>query len=80
MVDQTDRLTISILVPCYNEEAVLNKFYERISEVVANITNYEFEFVFVNDGSKDKTLHIMRELRDKDKRVSYINLSRNFGK
>ena len=50
MVDQTDRPTISILVPCYNEEAVLNKFYERISEVVANITNYEFEFVFVNDG------------------------------
>ena len=80
MVDQTDRPIISILVPCYNEEAVLNKFYERISEVVANITNYEFEFVFVNDGSKDKTLHIMRELRDKDKRVSYINLSRNFGK
>lgn len=80
MVEQTDRPIISILVPCYNEEAVLNKFYERISEVVANITNYEFEFVFVNDGSKDKTLHIMRELRDKDKRVSYINLSRNFGK
>lgn len=42
MIDQTDRPIISILVPCYNEEAVLNKFYERISEVVANITNYEF--------------------------------------
>lgn len=54
MVDQTDRPIISILVPCYNEEAVLNKFYERISEVVANITNYEFKFVFVMMAARTK--------------------------
>ncbi|WP_455049131.1 glycosyltransferase family 2 protein [Mitsuokella sp.] len=77
---QTDRHLVSILVPCYNEEAVLHQFYERTSEVIAEILAYDFEFVFVNDGSKDKTLDIMRELREKDARVSYVNLSRNFGK
>lgn len=80
MLRQTDRHLVSILVPCYNEEAVLHQFYERTSEVIAEIPAYDFEFVFVNDGSKDKTLDIMRELREKDARVSYVNLSRNFGK
>lgn len=80
MIAQTDRHLVSILVPCYNEEAVLHQFYERTSEVIAEIPAYDFEFVFVNDGSKDKTLDIMRELREKDARVSYVNLSRNFGK
>lgn len=72
--------TISILVPCYNEEAVLENFYRRTSEVMKGIPDYAFIFIFVNDGSSDRTLDIMRELGEKDDRVSYIDLSRNFGK
>ena len=71
---------LSILVPCYNEEAVLPAFYQRTSQVIADITRYDFQFIFVNDGSKAHTLDVMRELREKDSRVSYVNLSRNFGK
>ena len=72
--------TISILVPCYNEEAVLQQFYARTVKVLETIPMYDFNFVFVNDGSKDRTLEIMRSLRERDKRVNYVNLSRNFGK
>lgn len=71
---------LSILVPCYNEEAVLPAFYQRTSQVIADIPRYDFQFIFVNDGSKDHTLDVMRELREKDSRVSYVNSSRNFGK
>ena len=77
---QTDRQLISILVPCYNEEAVLCEFYRRTVQVIDGISQYDFQFMFVNDGSKDRTLDIMRELHEKDCRVSYVNLSRNFGK
>ncbi len=71
---------ITILVPAYNEEQVLNMFYDQVLLTLNAIENYEFEILFVNDGSKDHTLEILKQLRDKDKRVSYINLSRNFGK
>lgn len=71
---------ISILVPCYNEEAVLNEFYQRTCSVIAGLSEYAFAFVFVNDGSRDHTIDIMRQLRAQDSRVSYVNLSRNFGK
>jgi polyisoprenyl-phosphate glycosyltransferase len=71
---------ITILVPAYNEEDVLNQLYKRISTVAANVSKYSFEILFINDGSKDNTMHIVRELRMQDKRVSYVDLSRNFGK
>lgn len=77
---QTDRRLVSILVPCYNEEAVLHEFYRRTVQVIDDMPQYDFQFMFVNDGSKDQTLDIMRELHEKDSRVSYVNLSRNFGK
>ena len=77
---QTDRQLISILVPCYNEEAALPVFYDRTSKVINSINRYEFQFVFVNDGSTDDTLRILKELRERDTRVCYIDLSRNFGK
>lgn len=48
--------TISILVPCYNEEAVLGKFYERMRGVINGLRSYDFSFIFVNDGSQDRTL------------------------
>lgn len=76
----TEKKTISILVPCYNEEDVLHEFYNRTVAVIDEIYDYNFQFVFVNDGSKDHTIDIMRELREKDTRVCYIDLSRNFGK
>lgn len=78
--EHTNKKIISILVPCYNEEVVLNQFYQRLSQVITNIPQYDFQFMFINDGSKDRTLDIMRELHEKDSRVSYVNLSRNFGK
>ena len=77
---QTDRRLVSILVPCYNEEAVLHEFYRRTVQVIDDMPQYDFQFMFVNDGSKDRTLDIMRELHEKDRRVSYVNLSHNFGK
>ena len=74
------RKKISIMVPCYNEETVLPEFYRRTSAVIDGITGYDFEFIFVNDGSSDGTLEILQKMRKMDKRVSYISLSRNFGK
>ena len=79
-MSQGEKKTISILIPCYNEEAVLREFYARTSEVVDKLEYYDFEFVFVNDGSRDGTLAILQELRQQDRRVNYVDLSRNFGK
>ena len=71
---------ISIVVPCYNEEETLPIFYEEITKIATEMKKVEFEFLFINDGSKDNTLNILRELSKKDKRVRYISFSRNFGK
>ena len=71
---------ITIIIPAYNEEESLEKLYDRLSKVVNGITNYELEMLFINDGSKDRTKEILKELREKDNRVSYVNFSRNFGK
>ncbi len=72
---------ISIIVPCYNEEEAMPIFYKEITKVADKMKKKaDFEFIFVNDGSKDKTLDVARELSDKDKRVRYVSFSRNFGK
>ncbi|MBE6146865.1 MAG: glycosyltransferase family 2 protein [Firmicutes bacterium] len=72
---------ISIVVPCYNEEESLPIFYETVNKVTEEMKErVNFEFIFVNDGSKDKTLLELRKLAEKDKRVKYISFSRNFGK
>lgn len=74
---------ISCIVPCYNEEESLPIFYKEICKVaaeMAQVYNVAFEFVFVNDGSKDKALDILRSFAQKDSRVRYISFSRNFGK
>ena len=73
-------MLVSVIVPCYNEEAVLNLYYEEMNRVTGILSNYDFEMIFVNDGSKDKTLEILKKLSNKDKRVKYISFSRNFGK
>lgn len=75
---------VSIVVPCYNEQEVLPMFYEEITKVTDQMSKdfpeLTFEYLFIDDGSKDKTLEIFRSLADKDKRVRYISFSRNFGK
>ena len=71
--------TLSIIVPCFNEEECLPVFYEKTSEVVGHMP-VETEFVFIDDGSTDNTLQILRGLAAVDKRVRYVSFSRNFGK
>lgn len=71
---------LSVVVPCFNEQEVLSIFYEEIIKTAEALKELEFEFIFVNDGSKDNTLNIMKELRQRDARVHYISFSRNFGK
>ena len=71
---------ISVIVPCYNEEETINYFYQKIVNVATKLKKYEFEFLFIDDGSHDNTLKIIKELLIKDKRVKYISFSRNFGK
>lgn len=72
--------TITLLIPAYNEEAVLDALFERLNALAKTEKKYIFEFLFVNDGSRDGTLEIIKKQAEKDNRVSYINLSRNFGK
>ena len=72
--------TITLLIPVYNEESVLPQLFKRLDEFTKNTPNYQFEFLFINDGSTDKSFSIIAEQSKKDSRISYINLSRNFGK
>ena len=71
---------ISILVPCYNESEALPALIRELGKVASALSQYQWEFLFVNDGSKDDTLSVLRTLRSQDNRVIYIDLSRNFGK
>lgn len=72
---------ISIVVPCYNEQEMVYMFYEELMKIINQIENkYSYEIVFVNDGSKDNTLNILKDLRKKNQNVKIISFSRNFGK
>ncbi|WP_287805194.1 glycosyltransferase family 2 protein [Diaphorobacter sp.] len=71
---------ISIVVPAYNEEQVLSLFYTRINQVIGSLTQYDWEIVFVNDGSKDRTQQLIQEIQESDSRIASVDLSRNFGK
>lgn len=71
---------VNIIVPCYNEEDVINVFYDTTKEIVSKINGYNFEFIFVDDGSKDKTFEKMFSLAENNNDVKYITFSRNFGK
>ena len=71
---------ISIIVPCFNEEEAIPFFYKEIDKVSQEMQDVHFEFVFVDDGSKDGTLSVLKELQEKDKRIHYISFSKNFGK
>ena len=71
---------VTILIPCYNEEACLNKLYTALADLMLQNNSYAWEILFINDGSTDHTLTTIKQLRKKDNRICYINLSRNFGK
>ncbi len=71
---------LSVIVPCYNEQESLPYFYKEIKKVEKEMDYVDFEYIFVNDGSKDKTLDILRDFAKKDKKVRYVSFSRNFGK
>ena len=71
---------ITIIVPCFNEQEVLAALYEKLQRVISTVSGCEFTYLFINDGSKDGTLNIMRDLSKRDRRVSYLSFSRNFGK
>ena len=71
---------ISIIIPCYNEQEAIPIFYNAIVKTAEELFEVQMEFLFVNDGSKDKSLEEMKSLAEKDERVKYVNFSRNFGK
>ena len=71
---------VSILVPCYNEVDSLPLLIDALENMTSTCKQYEWEYVFVNDGSKDSTLDVLRKIRKENKRVNYIDLSRNYGK
>ena len=71
---------ISIVIPIYNESESLPLLYKKLSEIISQIPNHNFEILFINDGSKDNTLNLIKQYRKEDKKINYIDLSRNFGK
>ncbi len=71
---------ITVIVPCYNEEQSLHFFYEEMERVAAEMKEVAFEYLFIDDGSKDKTLECIHGLKAKDEKVHYVSFSRNFGK
>ena len=71
---------LSLVVPCYNEEQALPYFYESVFSVEKQLDNIEFEIIFIDDGSKDNTLQVLRGYTKNDSKIKYISFSRNFGK
>lgn len=70
---------ISVIIPMYYEELVAKDCYERVSKVLDDIKEYDYEIIFINDGSKDKTFEILKEIASKNEKVKVISFSRNFG-
>ena len=79
MTSQNDRQLISVVVPCYNEEEVIGETLSQLSRLCENAPAYDFELVFVDDGSQDRTLHLLREAAAQDARVKVLSFARNFG-
>ncbi len=71
--------TVSLIIPCYNEQATLPTFYQELQKVLQSLP-YDYQLLFINDGSHDDTLPILKALAEKDRQLSYISFSRNFGK
>ena len=73
-------MLISLIVPCYNEEEAIPFLYNALTDVRTQLSTYDFEFIFINDGSRDKTTEVIKGLAEKDPDVKYTIFSRNFGK
>lgn len=71
---------ITLLIPCYNEQEVLEQLWLRLNTILGEISAVSFEILFVNDGSTDTTLHVIKKLAAQHPQISYLDLSRNFGK
>lgn len=74
-----EKKKISLVIPMYYEEKVVNECYKRVKDCLENLEKYNYEIIFINDGSKDKTLEILQEIAEKDENVKIISFSRNFG-
>ena len=70
---------VSVVIPMYYEEEVANECYNKVSSILKKLENYDYEIIFVNDGSKDKTLEILEDVAKKDEKTKVISFSRNFG-
>lgn len=75
-----ERKLCSVIVPCFNEEEAIPIYYEEMVKTFAKIPELQFEFEFIDDGSRDQTLSVIKELRKRDERVHFVSFSRNFGK
>ena len=73
-------MLVSLIIPCYNEEEALPFLYNALCDVRKEVKDHDFEFIFVNDGSRDKTSEVIKKFAAEDKDVRYIIFSRNFGK
>jgi glycosyltransferase involved in cell wall biosynthesis len=71
---------ISLIAPCYNEEKVIDLFYQEIQRTASSMAAYAFEFIFVDDGSTDRTISILKKFAEDDSRVKFLSFSRNYGK
>lgn len=80
MNSKIEKKLVTILIPAYNEHEVIPLLYERLLKLMDEQQHYDFEVLFINDGSKDNTLDLIKTLREKDDRINYVNLSRNYGK
>ena len=78
-MQEAQNLFISIIIPCFNEEQVIKHTYERVDKAMKSLTHRGYELIFINDGSRDKTLEILREIAQKDSNVKILSFSRNFG-
>lgn len=76
----TKKDLISVIIPCFNEEEAIPVYYDEMNKVIKDMNDVDFEFMFIDDGSTDKTLKVLKELNKKDDKVHYISFSRNFGK
>ena len=75
----TKKKKVTLIIPCYNEEESLPIFYNEATKILSDLP-FDYEFLFINDGSKDGTLHILKKIAENDSRAKYISFSRNFGK
>jgi polyisoprenyl-phosphate glycosyltransferase len=79
LAQREDKIMLSVIVPCFNEEAVIRETNRRLIEALSELPDLGFEVIYVDDGSRDATLSILKEVQAKDRRIRVVSFSRNFG-